>query len=380
MESKVNESLHLLCSVLSPFRKQEYFSETVNWDQLIALAHKHRVTSILSNLLVKQELKLPLKTAKQLGKQNRAANHKMLKLSAELLRLTKKFDQERIQSISLKGPVQSLQIFGDLTSKHSRDLDILIDKSKVDQCLELLKKMGYQTFSFFPSLNHRQKGYFLKNQNQLLFYHPERKVQLEIHWRLFANRSYLDYSFEELYESAEKVTVANTPVLGLGKIHRINFLLAHGAKHQWSLLYWLIEILYLLKSENISLEQLYSEVKKQRIHRPLLQFIGLSKQLFDLEVPKGIERKLDNPRVLRLVEHAKAAIQTDSEKLKEKGFVRYFKKVLYQMSLKKQFNYKLGSLNWVSVNDFQSLDLPKNLFFLYYPLRPFLWSKRYLFK
>lgn len=379
MDKKVNASLLQLCSLLSPFEEPKISLKEKNWEEIVELAKQHRVSPLLSRAIHDQQLELPSKVTKKLESQSRAVNYKMLKLTAELLRLTKELDQERIHSISLKGPVQSLQIFGDIAIKHSRDLDILIEESKVDQCVVLLKKMGYKTSSFYGSLNNRQKSYFLKSQNQLQFYHPERKVQLEIHWRLFANRSFLDYSFEELYESAEKVSLTNYHLLGLGELHMINYLLAHGAKHQWSMLYWVVEILYFLKNNSISLEHLHLEAKKQGVHRPSLQFLGLAQKLFSLKIPSNIESVLDKFQVLKLVSNALEAIQTDSEKLKEKSFILYSKKGFYQMSLKKELSYKLGSLNWISVNDFQTLNLPSELFFLYYPLRPFLWCKRYLF-
>lgn len=379
MDKKVNASLLQLCSLLTPYEEHEFSQKDTNWEQIIHLAKQHRVTPILSRLLNDQKIEIPPEAKKKLESQSKSVNFKMLKLTAELLRLTKEFDQERIQFISLKGPVQSLQIFGDISIKHSRDLDILIEESKVEQCLVLLKKMGYQTSSFYLTLNKRQKRYFLKSQNQLLFFHPERKVQLEVHWRLFANKAFLEFPFHDLLSNAETVMLENYSFKSVGKLHLINYLLAHGAKHQWSMLYWVVEILHFLKNNSISLEQLYSESKKQNVHRPFLQFLGLAQKLFSFKIPRNIESELDKFQISKLVSNALEAIQTDSEKLREKSFILYCKKVFYQMSLKRELSYKLGSLNWISVNDFQTLNLPQELFFLYYPLRPFLWCKRYLF-
>ena len=66
----------------------------------------------------------------------------MLNLSGEMERISKLFNENGIRSLFLKGPVIADAIFGDISLRTSKDLDILIPKLDVNKTEELLLSCG----------------------------------------------------------------------------------------------------------------------------------------------------------------------------------------------------------------------------------------------
>ncbi|MEQ8910253.1 MAG: nucleotidyltransferase family protein [Vicingaceae bacterium] len=380
MDGSINTDLKYLSAILSPYSSKVALDQSVNWEKQIELARQHRISPLLSRQIAANKLQIPPGSQEKLKEQQKATHLKMLTLSRELVLVSQQFELQNIKFINLKGPVQSLQIFGDVAVKHSRDLDLLIEEDKVENCIEVLQSMGYETPSFYLSLNPKQKHYFLKTQNQLLFFQSERKVQIEIHWRLFANQKLLHFPFEELWKKSETVSLAGTQLKGLSQLYMCLYLSTHGAKHQWSTLYWLAELVYLIKNMPFNITEIHLEAKRYGVERPFLQFVGLAQLLFKMKVPDPIEALLSKNSQARLMNLALKRLQDNTSSFKNKKVSTYAISSSYRMKLKKGLWYKLGAINLISINDFQLLKLPASLFFLYYPLRPFLWVKRYLLK
>ena len=61
----------------------------------------------------------------------------MLKLSGEMENISELFMENNIRSLFLKGPVIALDLYGDVSLRTSKDLDILLsinDLDKVGEC------------------------------------------------------------------------------------------------------------------------------------------------------------------------------------------------------------------------------------------------------
>ena len=246
---KINyfSSIEVLLKLCTASLKSEKLKvELIQFESVIDLGNRHRISKIVENIIIKKNLTFPLDLIKHLSLQNKKGTLRMLSFTAEISLICEAFNQHSIAVIPLKGPIASKQIYGDFTAKSSRDIDLLIKEEQLEKCIKEIENQGYINSYPFNSLNKKQKKAFQKSNNQLAFFHPKKKIQVEIHWRLFANRHYLPLTFDELLKDSSPMVVGKTTVNCLSNKHLLLYLCAHGSKHQWALLYWLLEVATLI--------------------------------------------------------------------------------------------------------------------------------------
>jgi len=81
---------------------------------------------------------------------------------SRLLEILDRFESEGIEARPLKGPVLAQSLYGDVSQRQMRDLDILVGQGDMIRTLEVLQLMGYKLKFPDRSLSARQwRRYFL---------------------------------------------------------------------------------------------------------------------------------------------------------------------------------------------------------------------------
>ena len=207
-----------------------------DWVSFILVSKEHRLIKQISELISKNQLEIPVFYSNEIHLLSKNSSSRMLSFTAELAFIVNKFNQANIISIPLKGPIAAKQIYDDFTAKNSRDIDFLVKENQLEKCIEIIETQGYINSYPFHSLSKKQKKAFQKSNNQLAFFHPQKKMQVEIHWRLFANKNLLPLTFDELLKDSAQMVIGKTSINCLSNKHLLLYLCAHGSKHHWSLL------------------------------------------------------------------------------------------------------------------------------------------------
>jgi len=348
-------------------------NKELDWEQFISISKQHRLVSSACIKLKEFRTQIPEAPLMLMQKESKKQKLRMLHFSAEISRLNSTMENRQIPCLFIKGPVAAKQIFDDFTAKESRDIDVLVHENKIEECLHLLFREGYEIVYPYLNLNRPQKKYFKKVNNQLALFHPQKKIQLEVHWRLFANKHLLPYRFEQLYAAKETLQIGGQSVYGLGKNHLFIYLCAHGAKHAWAKLYWLVEVFTLLKKTK-DLEPISNEAKKMGVERTIFQALKLIDLFFDSKPSSVHLSKQEDKKTKELISFSLMAIEATNQL--NGGKVNLKKEKTYRSKLSNNAQYQSAQKKLLSINDFTFLSIPAYLFFLYYPLRPFLWIGR----
>lgn len=356
----------------------------VDWSIFMKLINRHRVHSLAYHYLSKLRSELPEHVYLTLKSRFRHNKRRMLNLAAELVRLSKLFAQHDLFMLAFKGPALSQHLFGDLGLRYSKDLDLLIDPSALDQAEQLLISNGYKRqVPHFP-LTPRQKKAYLKGWEHASFYHPERKTLVELHWRLFWNRHLLPPAYSQrMIETSQPRSMASTQIASFSNEDTLLYLCLHGAKHGWSDLKWLCDVAQFLHHKQIiktiNWPDWVETVRKLGVQRPIAQALHLSHQLFDAPLPPATHLLLAEDKVVaELVAYAIQRLMESEEERSATGRRNLFRRMPYQMKLKADFRYKWSTLSpvWHSVHDWDRYPLPDSLFPLYQLLRPVSWLRR----
>ncbi|MBN2669125.1 MAG: nucleotidyltransferase family protein [Bacteroidales bacterium] len=196
----------------------------------------HRLLNLYYGSLSSQAVSVP-EDIKMLISNNQK---RMLKRMQTLKHIAKVFEENKIEYISLKGPVLSSMLYGRWDARGSRDIDVLIKRDRLKEALSLLKNLGFVQ-------QHPINDLRLYMDKEVKLYHPKINLLLELHVRLFNNPAVwpnVDEEFEQrfLYDDGYQ----KWPVLPTDRYYV--YLIAHAALHNFSRLIWLIDILKMRSS------------------------------------------------------------------------------------------------------------------------------------
>lgn len=339
------------------------FCLDINWENFLHLARYHRVYSLIYiNLKKINDLSIPPYVFQILEQEYKKNTFNMLKLCGEMEQLSKLFTENHIRLLFLKGPVIAADIYGDISLRTSKDLDILISKTDLRKADELLLNFGYIKLTE-PTLLNEWKW----KDHHFLYFHPKKKIQIEIHWRLHPPPK-SEPSFNEVWKRKRKSTLTNYPVYFFGKEDLFLYLIAHGARHGWFRLRWLMDIEKIVL-KGLDIKQINVHSDKYKICDILGQAFILISELLDTPINYEMQKLMESNKSRRLAQKAISFIKL--------GEFNYPKDYLTELKSNKEKILLIIMLIIPRSVDSQTLPLPKSLRFLYFPLRPFLiiWRK-----
>jgi len=156
------------------------------------------------------------------------------------------------------------------------------------------------------------------------------------------------------------------------------YLCSHGSKHMWERIEWITDIDRLICNvESINWEMVWGYAQKMHSINTLLLGLSLSQELFGTNLPAFIEEKLNSHGNIQSLKtdtlellHHNASSQAQSS-----GITAMFKKFGYHSKLHDSFwdkaKFYFTIFFKVTPDDVLNINLPKQLYFLYYIIRPF---------
>jgi hypothetical protein len=300
----------------------------------------------------------------------------MITKTTVLLKIAKTFGDKHIPMIALKGPALAQQLYGDVALKASLDLDVFIDVADYKLAVKTLVGIGFENAEVPGNLNQRQETYLINNFHHIGFVHGATKVRLELHWALHTNKYTVGYTFEELYQQSGTVLLAGVAVNVPGELHQCIYLMFHGSTHQWKRLDWLCDWTMISQQCSNTCQGLPSEVRRQGLEKIVAQSVELGQLFFgDLPALREVYGVVTLQPCFLAASARNAILQEYQYSL---GILPRLAMKVYLSSLKSDIRYKLKVWKTFGPNlgDWGLLSLPEYLFFLYFPLRPFL----YLYK
>ena len=206
---------------------------------------EHRVYG----LVMKNVQRLNLFTEGNCAKINEKANQQIfdsMKLSSELVKINQKFSEKGIRLLMMKGPILGNELYGDITKRTSRDLDILVSLKDVDKAKDALNELGYQT-RCFNKYTAKQMDYIYLQGHHFDFWSSEGR-EIELHWKMSET---WDATLEELWENRREIKFVGKQIAIPGETEELMFLIHHGIGHGFHRMKWLIDIVEFIKQGRV---------------------------------------------------------------------------------------------------------------------------------
>jgi hypothetical protein len=350
----------------------------IDWDVFVSLVRRHGVPALAYTMLSRHAGDMVPRATREILKASHVQSvGQALFQAAELVRLSELFSARGIDVIPLKGVFLSHQLYGDIGMRTSCDLDILVKPEYVDLADQIMEAEGYSCDYHGLQLTARQKQQFRTHLPHYDFTHSKSGLHVELHWNfgLWLSGQMTAFLLHTTRREWQGMSVDS-----LDDDATLLLLCEHGARHLWSSMKWLGDVARLLSSERSTgwdtLIALAAEFDLRRIlsHSALMVHwvygVTLPHELRTLIRQESLAASLSERALIKLLMSGGelAGAGKRAQKLRE---------TLHMKRLRPSLTYSLiAKYCFVSPEDYQALDLPVSLFWLYYPLRPILWVWR----
>ena len=346
----------------------------INEEQLLQISARHRIapqlyTSVASCRDYSDSFKEKLQM-------QYLENTKQVIIAENFLdELNQFFKKDKIQGIILKGIPLSENYYNNKFIRHSRDLDLLIDRKYLSAICNWLHSKGYRLQeNIFEYPEQFQRNYFQTNHH-LAFYGilDDCPKILEIHWKL---RSFNDaFPVDPFIDTSPLLSTQWENLRVLNHLDQFIYLCIHGAEHGWYRLKWLVDLPMLMKTVFIPWDELMKRSSELHAQQHVLSSLHLLNRLAPLHCFQTLLSGHVSNDIRKKSEYAISKLCSDE--IIESGFTKAVYNIFYLSSFNGRWKRSSFWKRWfISTSDWKRFPLPPSLFFLYYPLRPIFWGIR----
>lgn len=375
-------------------RNDPKIPEGLDWEAFEAALRQHRVQPLLIRGLRGMDADMVAQfpvLKKYRSRQNQYTMESFQRLQA-LAQACAALAAEGIRVISMKGPILSMELYGDPSLRTSRDLDVMVCEEDMHRAGEILIGLGYeQEQSLFHKTPLRRKYYSLIELEKHTVY-TRGDICIELHWK---SNFQSETTFDELWAGREEQLILGKRIAILGADDRHPALVIHAAEHGFHRLRWLLDLYELQRKPGFSWEKLHRQMRAQGVGELLLETILV---MYRLALP-GLENvEFEGFRLTRdgsglclelsdeLAEEGRRALalceavyplwqrETPWGDPRQRAHDRLLPTSLIQKSLLQKLLQNFGP----STYELELVDLPDWLFWLYFLIRPFSWLWRKL--
>ena len=244
-----------------------------DWDDALALVRRHRLSPWLVRALSHPGAPRDPRARAELESAADAAN--ALAKVRQLTRLCSALARAGVPALPYKGPLLSLQLYGDLALRNSIDLDLVVPRASYRRARDVMLAEG------FPP----RGGHTLRQERALFGWlgHASFGVRdddfVELHWR-FAPRPF-PFALQpaDAMRRGTVVTVAGVQLTQMADDDLLVTLAMHGARHLYEQLEWLAGCVRLLQRIDASADVLLAHASRLHARRMLLTSVAVAQRL-----------------------------------------------------------------------------------------------------
>jgi hypothetical protein len=343
----------------------ELSGQALDWEYLLRMAAAHALGPLLYwGLKAVRPEAIPDSLEQSFQENTRNSVH----LTGELFRLMALFAREGIRVLPLKGPTLAVAAYGNLALRRFSDLDLLVRKEDALRAREILLRNGYRNTL---QLNAKWEAAYLRAYDEFGLRGPEGYPLVELHWAVTPRFFSVPLDIVPFWGRAVSVKLGGQEVPTLCAADLLLVLCLHATKHCWSHLSMVSDIGWLIATWNIQWHEVLERARDLGSLRMVLLGAELAGALLDIPLPEPVVRCAAADRGVQSL----AALVT----------ARMFQSVtgtagstivgagVFHMRARERWQdracYFVRLATTVGVEDWQGVNLPASLAFLYPVLR-----------
>jgi hypothetical protein len=242
----------------------------MNWQVLLDLARENGVLLLVQQSLLAMGADMP-DFFRDAVLESRAIAER---LTNELERLLRDFQYLGVDVLPLKGPVLALELYGDVALRSCNDLDLLVRRGDFARCEALLLERGYLPLG--PLSEHDRR--FVRDG-----------LLVELHFELASPRDF-PLDVDGIWSRSRPNDFRGLPVRAMSDADLVLFLCAHGLKHGFSRLIWILDVARALRGwRRSAYEQMVRQARRQGLDPCLLIGCEVVRAMFPQHFPEAMD-------------------------------------------------------------------------------------------
>ena len=256
------------------------------WTELIALASKQRVRSLLYQNIKDRGLGeiIPAKETHALKAFYTHNTIRNLRYLSELKRIVSACTEKNIPVIALKGIYLANTVYENIGLREMNDIDLLVTEKCLAETADIMVELGYESLKPFslewkPMFNHLPR--FVKAGT----------AEVEIHWTITTPEMSPKFDIYDFWEQAESIEIANTNTLSLSPNDTLLYLCFHNAKHSFAFglrPYYDIKVTIQHFLFELNWDKILERAKKWGWKRNVYLSLRLAKEFVGAKVPEHV--------------------------------------------------------------------------------------------
>ncbi|MFT6809774.1 MAG: hypothetical protein ACJA01_003012 [Saprospiraceae bacterium] len=297
-----NKEYKWIIKLLSNVEADAKDVETLDIQKLIRLLRIHGLTWNVYSILNKKSSRNDFEEQiiQRLKLKYKKYVIECLAKSGELIEVLSCIQDQGITAIPYKGAVQSVLLFGDVSTRTYSDMDILIHLTDLETVCSLMVKRGY---IFEKNISWWYKPFFkyISCEYNMDLYSQDgiRKFHLEPHWQVGIRRFQMNIKLSEL-----------SPLISKGKFFAKEFnmfsteglfvstVLAHSNRENWQKLKDVYDIHAFLSLYGSAMDWklIYAIASKSKFSNLITFAIYYSHELLRSPIPQYVQKHISKPR------------------------------------------------------------------------------------
>lgn len=332
----------------------------IEWAEAQRLALEHGLLPLLYQRVAALPVgNIPAAVLEEWRALYRANTLRNLRMLQSLRRVLRLLEAAGIAAVSVKGAVLAVQAYGDISSRHFVDIDLLLlNPTDFYRAYQTLCAAGLRTDTpvtpaEVPRLQRRVNNHHFRDG----------EVLMELHWAMPEHEYGFTLDGEALGSRLQTLAVEGKALRTLSLTDTLLLHVLHGAKHQWNKLIWAADLARLQRDPDVDWPGLLAQAKQRGVLRILLSSLRYSERLCGAPMPAAARVLLDaDPQADALADYLQQITFLD-----DAAAIRTFP--TFMLNSRERWRDKLTYLTYPRACD-QHLPLPPALFPFYYLIRP----------
>jgi len=245
------------------------------------------------------------------------------RLASKLVSLTSTLEREGVSVLAFKGPSLAMTLYGGFSLRQCLDLDLIVRTEQVVKAADLMRSCGYEPTptparpQLSPYLCRPEKSRHIDRGKEIQYLSPDGDFYVDLHWQ-FADRFWRPFTpdVEEIWERAVRQELPQGNILTLCREDLFLALCAHGTRHRWWCLKWLLDVAEILRTPDALDWSRIEEMTRIRPGNGAAASVGVSLAHDLLEVPVPAEAA----RLLPTTDRSRAVASAIRQELLSRGF------------------------------------------------------------
>ncbi len=348
--------------------------DTVDWRGFVTRARWHGVHGTIYPVVAAQlRPAIPEEPWNWLRRLSNGQARHNLAVAETLADVAEVFDREGVGYTVIKGLPLAQKLYGTITARRCRDIDLLVRPADFERARALLEGLGYASKHGFTAAQDRV---WLRHAADLPMVNADRRVLVELH-HLFEMRpaAAARQCVADLLACSRPSSVARFEVPAPLGPELIPYLAWHGSKHAWFRLFWLLDIAALeLRAGIDDREAIWDAAVRLRQERALALAWWLSAALFGVPGVAPHVSAAEARQVEWLGREVLANAFGPVQPLAPHTLARRTRALRWEWSASRGGAQKLAVVRdyllSVQPDDIRALPLPRSLHWFYPVLRP----------